>query len=50
MNSIIYDYILKLGSFLLYKYLASLTEESFGKLSKQELIARMLKMQNKMES
>ena len=27
-----------------------LTEESFGKLRKQELIAAMLKIQNKMES
>ena len=30
--------------------MASLTEESLSKLSKQELIAMMLKMQNKMES
>ena len=30
--------------------MASLTEESFSKLSKQELIAMMLQMQNKMES
>ena len=30
--------------------MASLTEESFSKLSKQELIATILKMQNKMES
>ena len=32
------------------KYIASLTEESLSKLSKQELIAIMLKMQNEMES
>ena len=30
--------------------MASLTEESFSKLSKQELIAMMLQMQNEMES
>ena len=30
--------------------MASLTEEYLSKLSKQELIAMMLKMQNKMES
>ena len=30
--------------------MASLTEEFLSKLSKQELIAMMLKMQNKMES
>ena len=30
--------------------MASLTEESLSKLSEQELIAMMLKMQNKMES
>ena len=30
--------------------MAFLTEESFGKLRKQELIAAMLKIQNKMES
>ena len=30
--------------------MASLTEESLSKLSKQELIATMVKMQNKMES
>ena len=30
--------------------MTSFTEESFSKLSKQELITTMLKMQNKMES
>ena len=30
--------------------MASLTEEYLSKLNKQELIAMMLKMQNKMES
>ena len=30
--------------------MASLTEESLSKLSKQELIAMMLKIQNKMET
>ena len=30
--------------------MAFLTEESFGELRKQELIAAMLKIQNKMES
>ena len=35
---------------MLFKYKASLTEESPSKLSKEELIAMMLKMQHKMES
>ena len=35
---------------MLFKYIASLTEESLSRLSKQELIAMMLKMENKMES
>ena len=35
---------------MLFKYIAFLTEESLGKLRKQELIAVMLKIQNKMES
>ena len=30
--------------------MVSLTEQSLSKLSKQELVAMMLKMQNKMES
>ena len=41
---------MELGLFLLFKYIASLTEEFFSKLSKQELIAMMLKMQSKIES
>ena len=35
---------------MLFKYIASLTEESLSKLTKQELIAMMRKIQNKMES